>query len=155
MGGMMFALAQGMEPTSAHIRSLVVLQPSYQLIDDHALLLSVPESLKCNLQDVPQAAIEKAAWCTEQGLESIDVTEVLVSFAGTSLFATNSKLGDPMPGKPKLLVIRLTIRHLPDWYVERALGKHLKLPRLPTLLDQSVTVAAVQDFAPLISCQKI
>jgi len=145
--GIMFAVAQNAEPTPVHIRSLVVLQPSYKLMNDHTLLVSLPESLKCNLGDVPQEAIERASWCTEQGSESIDVTEVLISYAGTSFYATNSHLGDPMPGKAKHLMIRFWIQHLPKWYVEEALGRHDKYPRLPTLLNQSGSFASVQTGA--------
>lgn len=147
--GVMFAIAQNTEPTSVHIRSLVVLEPLYQLVDDHTLLISVPESVKCNLQDVPPVAIEQASWCTAQGLKTIDVTEVLTSYAGTALFATNSCLGDPMPGKPKLLMIRLRTQHLPNWYVDKALGRYVVKSRLPTLLNQSGTFATAQADAPL------
>merc|ERR1712070_1177405 len=107
----MFAVAQNQEPTSAHIRSVVVIGPSYQLMNDHTMLISVPESIKCNLQDVPEAAIEQAFWCTEQGSETFDVTDVLISYAGTSFYATNSNLGDPMPGKAKLLLIRVRMQY--------------------------------------------
>lgn len=150
--GIMFAVAQQKQPTSVHIRSLVALHTSYELLNDHTLLMSVPESLKCNLQDVPQAAIEQASWCTEKGLESMDVTELLILYAGTVFFATNLHLGDPMPGKPKLLVIRFRIQHLPDGYAEKALGRHFQYPRLPTLLNQSNPIAGAQTDA--LTCCK-
>lgn len=151
--GIIFALAQNQAPTSVHIRSLVVHEPSWQLIGDHTLLLSVPESLNCNLQGVPSLAIQTAFWCTERALESIDVTEVLHSFAGTSFFATNSNLGDPMPGKPKILVIRFTLRHLSACYIDGRIGNLIRHERLPTLLNQSGTLASAQQCTPLVSAK--
>lgn len=140
--GALFAVAQNLEPTSTHIRALVVHKPLYQLVDEHILLITVPESVRCDLQDVPPLAIEQALWSAAQCGETIDVTEFLMSRAGTSFFATNSYLGDPLPGKPKRLFIRLLIDHLPKWCLHGALGQYFVNTKLPTLLTPRFVATA-------------